>query len=240
MSFPSSINGGNCALKGMGRRSMINMTTTVTCIALCGGVQASVTYNDSVSDLLDNGLSNLDISSVDVDHDDDNIYMTINLAGGIGPGSDWGKYLVAFDAYDGGTGSNPWGRNIDFNGTEIDRFIGSWPDGGGGLLGYHHFDGWNETNDGISLIADASGIMTYTISREWLGSDINSFNFDVMTTGNGDWDPGVDHLSRSDMATSDWGEGSVSGEFLTYNLPAPGALALLALAGCVRGRRRRH
>lgn len=206
----------------------------------CALSQASVTYNDSVGDLFDNGLSNLDISSVNVDHDDDNIYMTINLAGGIGSGSDWGKYLVAFDAYDGGTGSNPWGRNIDFNGTEIDRFIGSWPDSGGGLLGYHHFDGWNETNDGISLIADASGIMTYTISREWLGSDINSFNFDVMTTGNGDWDPGVDHLSQSDMATSHWGEGSVSGEFLTYNLPAPGALALLALAGCVRGRRRRH
>ena len=203
----------------------------------CALSQASVTYNDTVGDLFDNGMSNLDISSVNVDHDDDNVYMTINLAGGIGSGMDWGKYLISIDAYEGGTGSNPWGRNIDFGGSEIDRFVGSWIDGGGGLQGYHHFDGWNQADDGLSLTFDDAGMISYTISREWLGSDISSFNFDVMTTGNGA-DPGVDHLSRSDMSTPWWDTTSASGDFLVYDLPGPGALGLLALAGCVRRRRR--
>ena len=59
-----------------------------------------------------------------------------------------------------------------------------------------------------------------------------------MTTGNGA-DPGIDHLSRSDLSTTGWGETSSSGAFLTYNLPAPGAIALLGIAGLAGSRRRR-
>ncbi|RLS25245.1 MAG: PEP-CTERM sorting domain-containing protein, partial [Planctomycetota bacterium] len=48
-----------------------------------------------------------------------------------------------------------------------------------------------------------------------------------------------DHLSRSDIATSGWGSPSTSGTFLGYTtVPAPGAIALLGLAG-LAGRRRR-
>jgi hypothetical protein len=62
--------------------------------------------------------------------------------------------------------------------------------------------------------------------------------FDVATSGGGN-DPGVDHLSRSDAATPGWGTASTSGNFLAYTtVPAPGAIALLGLAG-LAGRRRR-
>jgi hypothetical protein len=209
------------------------------CLAVCATTHASVTYYDTVGDTF-GGVDNLDITSVDVSHDADNVYFTINTASGFSFPNDWGNYMIAIDAYDGGSGSNPWGRSIDFGGTEIDRFAGAWVNDGGGALGYHHFDGWYGENDGVSSYYSESGFVSFTFSREWLGSDVTSFAFDAITTGGGNTDPGVDHLSRSDQAVGDWGGTSVAGELLVYNLPAPGALALLALAGCARGRRRRR
>ena len=64
-------------------------------------------------------------------------------------------------------------------------------------------------------------------------------SFDVATTGVGENDPGVDHLSRNVIATTGWGNPSVAGAFLTYTVvPGPGAFALLGLAGLVSRRRR--
>ncbi len=207
-------------------------------LAVCASAQASVTYQDSVNDLFDNGLTNLDITSVDVSHDENNLYMNINLAGDIAA-ANWGKYLIAINAFDGGTSSNPWGRNIDFGGEDIDRFIGSWADGGGGASGFQHFTDWYEAAGVSADFSNASsGSIQYTISRDWLGAPYDTFKFDVMTTGGGAFDPGVDHLSRSDQATGGWGDTSQSGDFLVYDLPAPGALVLLGLAGIMRSRRR--
>lgn len=195
-------------------------------------------YYDSTGDIFDPGLSNLDISFVGVSHDADNVYMTIEMNGYIGPGSDWGKTMIAIDAYDGGGSDNPWGRNLNYGGVEADRFIGSWLDGGGGIAGYGHYDGWYSDDLGLSMSSNQEFSMTITFSRDWLGADRTSFDFDVMTTGNGA-DPGIDHLSRSDLATTGWGETSTSGAFLTYNLPAPGAIVLLGIAGLAGSRRRR-
>ena len=195
-------------------------------------------YNDATGDVFDSGLSNLDISSVGINHDDVNVYMTIFFSGYIGPGSDWGKTMVAIDAYDGGGSDNPWGRNVNYGGVEADRFIGAWLDGGGGIAGYGHYNGWYSDDLGLGMSSNEENSMTITFSRDWLGADVTSFNFDVMTTGNGA-DPGIDHLSRSDLSTTGWGETSTSGSFLTYNLPAPGAIALLGIAGLAGSRRRR-
>ncbi len=219
---------------------MIKPISLVTaCLAVCATTHASVTYYDTVGDTF-SGVDNLDITSVDVSHDDDNVYITINTAGGYGGGQDWGNYMLAIDAYDGGTGSNPWGRSIDFGGTEIDRFAGGWLNNGGGALGYHHFNNWYDESFGVDMYYSESGFVSYTLSRAWLGSDVTSFAFDAIASGNSSFDPGVDHLSRSDQSVGDWGMTSVAGEFLVYNLPAPGALALLALAGCAQSRRRRR
>jgi len=212
----------------------------VACLGLvvCASAQAAVTYQDSVGDIFDSGLSNLDITSVDVSHDAGSVYMTLNLNADIAS-VNWGNYLIAIDAYEGGAGSNPWGRNVDFGGAEIDRFAGSWVDDGGGAAGFHHFENWYEAGGVFVDLSNASsGTIHYTLSRNWLGNDVSSFNFDVMTSGGGGFDPGVDHLSRSDQATGSWGDTSYSGDFLVYDLPAPGALVLLGLAGIIRSRRR--
>ena len=214
-------------------------SVAITAALLAGTSMASagyISYEDSTGDLFDNGLTNLDISQVEVSHDDLNVYMNIEFVGNISD-SNWGKYLVAIDAYEGGGADNPWGRDINYSGVEADRFIGSWVDGTTGALGYNHFDGWNEDNSGLSA-ASGDHSLTITFSREWLGSGVTEFDFDVMSTGGGS-DPGVDHLSRNDMATPGWGDTSYSGEFLTYSLPAPGALLLLGIAGLAGTRRRR-
>jgi MYXO-CTERM domain-containing protein len=66
-----------------------------------------------------------------------------------------------------------------------------------------------------------------------------TFYFDVATSGGGN-DPGVDHLSRSTPATPGWGTASIAGPFLSYTVtPAPGAVALLGVAGLIGARRRR-
>lgn len=194
-------------------------------------------YNDATGDLFDNSMSNLDIHYVTVYHTDVSVSMYIEVGENIS-NADWGKYLIAIDAYEGGAADNPWGRNIDYSGVETDRFIGSWVNGGGGVAGYKHFGGWNENNSGLSMFVEDSSV-TITFSREWLGADITQFNFDVMSSSDGDA-PGVDHLSRSDVATPGWADTSHSGDFLTYNLPAPGALVLLGIAGLAGTRRRRR
>ena len=212
------------------------MTAAGACAIFCAGAQASMVYNDTTGDLFDNAMTNLDIHYVTVYHTDVSVSMYIEVGDNLS-NADWGKYLVAIDAYEGGAADNPWGRNIDYSGVEADRFIGSWVNGGGGVLGYKHYGGWNEDNSGLSMFVEDSSI-TFTFSREWLGADITQFNFDVMSTGDGDA-PGVDHLSRSDVATPGWADTSSSGDFLTYTLPAPGALVLLGIAGLAGTRRRR-
>ena len=215
----------------------IKLVTAAAMLACTSFASAGyVMYEDSYGDIFDSGFSNLDINYVEVSHDDDNVYMTVALNGSI-QSSDWGKYMVAIDAYGGGSSGNPWGRNLDFGGTEADRFIGAWVDGGGGVAGFGHYDGWYSDDGGLSIsLSDYS--FTVTISRDWLGADVTSFSFDVMTTGNG-YDPGVDHLSQSGQSTGGWGEASSSSGFLTYNIPAPGAIALLGIAGLAGSRRRR-
>ena len=222
----------------------MNIKLVSAAVVLAGTSLASAgyisEYNDATGDVFDPGLSNLDISSVGINHDADNVYMTIEMNGYIGTATDgpnWGKYMIAIDAYGGGGSDNPWGRNVSYGGVEADRFIGTWIDNGGGITGYGHFNGWYSDDSGLSSTSDDYSI-TVTISRDWLGADVTSFNFDVMTTGNGA-DPGIDHLSRSDLSTTGWGETSTSGAFLTYNLPAPGAIALLGIAGLAGSRRRR-
>ena len=235
-------------------KNVISISAAAVLVALAGIAQADE-YFDATGDLFDNGFTHLDISSVVMTNDASNLFVTVNNVGDIssGSGTDWGKYLVFFDTQAGGRAdpSNPWGRNIITN-VETDFFIGSWVDSGGGAqfwgadVGANPWDLINDTFDGSGLISmdlsnAASGSVTYTISLSILGVGIGDvILFDVATTGGGDGDPGVDHLSRADMATPGWGDPSEAGQYSAYTLiPAPGAAGLLALGGLLATRRRR-
>ncbi|MGA1276209.1 MAG: hypothetical protein ACO3XL_10125, partial [Gemmobacter sp.] len=84
----------------------------------------SQNYNDASLDLFDNGLDNLDISSVDVSDDGVNLSITVTTRGF----QNWTKYMMYFDTVAGGTTSNAWSRPVDLSGASIEYYLGSWVD----------------------------------------------------------------------------------------------------------------
>ena len=224
--------------------------------SLTGLAAGQVTYDDNSGNHLDGGdlhdffasqgFFHLDIVSVTMSNDLDNLYVDIQLGADL-DATNWGKYALAInngnDPTDAGNG---WGRNIDWNGQQISHWVATWADDFGSGIGGQvwSFDGanWNETGGlaGADDSQHASGRQIFSISLASLGLSIGqTFTFDLVSTGGGN-DPGVDHLSNSAFATDDWGVTSIAGQFLSYTVvPAPGAVALLGMGGLLAGRRRR-
>lgn len=200
-----------------------------------------VYYDDPSGDLFDNGFTNLDITQCKAWNDSEFLCISVDTVGF----QNWTKYLFFFDTGSAGTTTNGWGRPIDIgaaNPSGISHFAGSWVDQPNSNTQLWSWDGaaW-----GLGSTIDndqgetGSNRVTWMFSLAWLGVGVgDTIRFDVATSGGGN-DPGVDHLSRSDMATPGWGDPSVAGAFLSYTIvPTPGALALLAVAGIARSRRR--
>lgn len=232
--------------------------------SLTGLAAGQVVYSDNTGNHLDGGdlhdffasqsFNHLDIVSVTVSNDANFVYFDIQLNADI-DATNWGKYIVGIDtganAGDNSTDPGSWNRNVDW-GRGITHFMGTWADDGGSGAGaeLRSFDGTNwglmdATYIGGGLVtADdsdhASGVQRVAFNFAALGLSIGqSFEFDVFSSGGGS-DPGVDHLSRADFATDQWGTTSVAGSFLSYTLvPAPGAMALLGMGGLLAARRRR-
>lgn len=195
-------------------------------------------YTDANFDLFDNGLDNLDISSVSVTDNGTDLTIAVTTRGF----QSWTKYLIMMDtAPVFGSTTNAWSRPI-FMANTIERFIGSWvdqPSGNSQLVSWSN-GAWDWGNYTTFSNSVSGNTVSWTVSLASLGlSAGQTMYFDVATSGGGN-DPGVDHLSRNDPATSGWGNPSTSGTFLAYTVtPAPGALALLGLAGLAGSRRRR-
>lgn len=235
---------------------MKSIMTAVAIAALAGAANADV-YNDNTGnhntggDLHDffqsQGFDHLDIASVEITNDATSITFDIALNADI-DATNWGTYMVAINNGTGSMTDNPWGpRPMDWNGESLSHWIGTWANDGGSGIGGQVWsnDGmaWAETGS-LSSTDDSqhsSGHQIFTVSLADLGLSIgDTFTFDVMSSGGGGGDPGVDHLSRSDYSSDNWGTGSVAGTFLSYTVvPAPSALALMGLGGIVAGRRRR-
>lgn len=228
---------------------MKNVLFAAAALVVAAGLAHAVptTYNDAENDLFDNGFSNLDIKSVKVDNDATNVYISVETRGY----ANWTKYMIYMNSSTASdfTGSNAWGRPVNLT-TQISHYVGSWVDQDVPNTNQQNWawDGFNWNMDGGQTNNDQSqtgiNIVTFTISRSFLGvlSTGDVLLFDIATSGGGGGDPGVDHLSRSDMATTGWGEPSTSGNFLAYTLhdiPAPGALALVGMGGLLAARRRR-
>jgi hypothetical protein len=190
-------------------------------------------YTDASLDLFDNGFDNLDITGVNMSDDGVNLTIAVTTRGF----QNWTKYMMYFNTTGAGTTSNGWARPVNLT-SNIDYYIGSWVDAPSDNAQFWSWTGaWNQTG---TLTNSVSGnTVSFTMSLASLGlSAGQTIYFDVATSGGGN-DPGVDHLSRSDAATPGWGTASTSGNFLAYTtVPAPGAIALLGLAG-LAGRRRR-
>jgi hypothetical protein len=199
-------------------------------------------YTDPVGDIA-TGNANLDITQVEVTDNGVDLFITVSLAALDG---DWGKYMMFIDSWDGGSGDNdnPWARNVSgLAGTDI--FLGSWLDGGGGVVDQYYDEGtWGGSLGNASLSIDWES-NSFTWAMSGLVDLMTSFgntdiNFEIATTGGGWGDPAIDLLGGEGTQPG-WGGGSTSTDWMHYEfstIPAPSALALLAMASL--GRRRRH
>ncbi|MFO0783691.1 MAG: hypothetical protein U0636_08390 [Phycisphaerales bacterium] len=218
---------------------MIKIAASAGALIAATVAQASVVYNDATGDMFETAPSNLDISSVEVSNDATTLYISVSTVSF----ETWTKYMIFMDTAAGGTGSNAWNRPVDLNGRQIDHFIGSWVDQNSNNSQFVDWTGsnWNWGSE-LTFTNSASGnTVTWAISLAALGLGVgDTMYFDVATSGGGGGDSGIDHLSRSTMATDWWSNTSVAGDFLAYQIvPGPGALTLLAAAGLSASRRRR-
>ena len=181
-------------------------------------------YSDASSDLFDNGLANLDITSVEVTNDASNITFTVTTRGY----ADWTKYLIGIRtaaASSSSTTGNLWGRNNTYA-EGINFQIASWVDNGGGV-GFSQYasNAWTSTSvASIDLNQIGSNKVSWTVSLASLGLALgDTFKFDVGTTGDGGNDPFVDVATRNEPATSGWGVASTGGALLTFTTIDPNA-----------------
>jgi hypothetical protein len=222
-------------------KKLIGMFAVTSLIS--GAVFADM-YYDPEGDIA-TGNANLDITQVEVTDNGSDLFVSMTVASLDG---DWGNYLL-FTSLPGVSGSgdndNPWGRNI--GGLEdANWFSGTWLAGGGGIdtQTYSGGSGWQQGTwdifDSSVSIDWATSTITWTYSgfvnmASAMGHE--GIDFEVATTG-GNWgDPAIDLLGGEG---GNWGEGS-TGAWTNYEfstVPAPSALALLAVAGLAR--RRRH
>ena len=226
---------------------MKKMCALVALAGLCGAAQAAQTYTDSLNDVNVGGDSPnwnwVDIDSVTMTNDATNVYVSIKMRGN---GADWAKYGMQIDIDGDVSGSTlpGWNRPNIGSAMLMDKWIGTWADGGGGGQLWDYTGTWNQTG---SLAPDYSNFFNgnseikWTISLAWLGLSIgDSFAFDLVTTGGGDNDGGWDHLSNLASSSNDYGALSNPGDPLVYRvIPTPGSLALLGMGGLLAARRRR-
>ncbi len=217
------------------------VVAAVSATAHAGVTGNSQSYDDSFNDLFDNSMPNLDIGLCGVSDDGVNITFTVETQSF----ASWTKYMLFIDTAAGGTTSNAWSRPINLT-SDIDYFIGSWVDqttSNSQLVGW---DGagwnWGAASTFTNQHYLDTNTVSWTVSLASLGlSGGETIYFDVATSGGGN-DPGVDHLSVvGAMSTPGWGTPSTSSNFLAYHVsgvPAPGAAALLGLAGLLTRRRR--
>lgn len=230
------------------------MKTMTLCAALAAtaGFASAEVYNDSVGDIFDAGLTNLDIQSVELTNDADWLYVSVT-AGSSLDDTNWGKYAIGINnGKDTADTGNGWGRPINWNGQSITHWSATWADEGGSDVGgeIYDFDGtWNLVDAtyaaGTEIQGDDSlhgaGVQMWRISLASLNLVAgDTFTFDVISSGGGGGDPGVDQLSNAGLSTPGWGTESTAGTFLSYTVvPTPGALAIIGMGGLVAARRRR-
>ena len=214
------------------------------------------TFNDAINDIdpgISTGSGTLDLVKMEVSNTDSDVMFRLTVNGNIGS-TDWGKFMIGIANNKGyGTSSSDgWGRPITMSANGgMTNWIGSWVDGGGGAENRSNQTSWGLTGatyngnfGGFSLSAGAQSTITFTVAIASLGMSIgDTFSFDAYSSAGGNGDSAVDALANPNYAISSWGQAYDSGASNSYSytlgaIPAPGAIALIGVAGLL-GRRRR-
>jgi hypothetical protein len=214
------------------------------------------TFNDAINDIdpgISTGSGTLDLVKMEVSNTDSDVMFRLTVNGNIGS-TDWGKFMIGIANNKGyGTSSSDgWGRPITMSANGgMTNWIGSWVDGGGGAENRSNQTSWGLTGatyngnfGGFSLSAGAQSTITFTVAIASLGMSIgDTFSFDAYSSGGGNGDSAVDALANPNVAITSWGQPYDSGASNSFSytlsaVPAPGAIALMGVAGLL-GRRRR-
>jgi hypothetical protein len=214
------------------------------------------TFNDAINDIdpgISTGSGTLDLVKMEVSNTATDVVFQLTVNGNIGS-TDWGKFMIGIANNKGyGTSSSDgWGRPITMSANGgMTNWIGSWVDGGGGAENRSNQTSWGLTGatyngnfGGFSLSAGAQSTITFTVSIASLGMSIgDTFSFDAYSSGGNNGDSAVDALANPNVAITSWGQPYDSGASNSFSytlsaVPAPGAIALMGVAGLL-GRRRR-
>jgi hypothetical protein len=214
------------------------------------------TFNDAINDIdpgISTGSGTLDLVKMEVSNTNSDVMFKLTVNGNIGS-TDWGKFMIGIANNKGyGTSSSDgWARPITMSANGgMTNWIGAWVDADGGAENRSNQTSWGLTGatyngnfGGFSLSAGAQSTITFTVSIASLGMSIgDTFSFDAYSSGGGGGDSAIDALANPNYAVSSWGQAYNSGpsNSVSYTLsavPAPGAIALIGVAGLM-GRRRR-
>ena len=217
-----------------------------------------VVYNDATGDINPNiatGNGTLDLVRMEVSHTATDLVFALTVNGNVAS-TDWGKFMIGISNGSAGNTSvngNGWGRPINMGSPTggMTNWIGSWVDSGGGAENYSWAPSswglvgatYNSNFGSFAISSGAQSTITYTVSMASLGlAEGNTFYFDAYSSGGSSTDSAVDALANPNYAISSWGgpytSSSTTGIF-SYTIPAPGAIALLGVAGLVGARKRR-
>ena len=236
-----------------------NRPSLAVYLLACSGFIASgananpgVIYNDAIGDIDPNiatGSGTLDLVSMEVSHTASDVQFKLTVNGNIGT-TDWGKFMIgiANNKGYGTSASDGWGRPITMSANGgMTNWLGSWVDGGGAAQLYNYSTGsWSApaAPGGFTRAAGAQSTITYGVSIASLGMSIgDTFSFDAYSSGGGNTDSAVDALANPNVAITTWSQAYNSGTSNSFSytltaIPAPGAIALIGLAGLVARRRK--
>ena len=218
-----------------------------------------VVYNDATGDInpsIATGGGTLDLVRMEVSHTATDLVFALTVNGNVAT-TDWGKFMIGISngsAGDTSVNGNGWARPINMGSPTggMTNWIGSWVDNGGGAEKYSWAPSswglvgatYNSNFGSFAIASGAQSTITYTVSMASLGlAEGNTFYFDAYSSGGSSTDSAVDALANPNYAISSWGgpytSSSATGIY-SYTIPAPGAIALLGVAGlALRGRARK-
>ena len=237
---------------------------TASCVAAVAAITSvlqvnanpGVLFNDATGDIdasLATAGGTLDLVSMEVSHTATDIQFKLTVNGNIGS-TDWGKFMVgiANNKGNGTSASDGWNRQITMSANGgMTNWLGSWVDSGGGAENYSKQASWgltgatyNSNFGNFALAAGAQSTITYGVSIASLGMSIgDTFSFDAYSSGGGSSNSAVDALANPIVAITGWDNPYNSGTSTSFSytltaIPAPGAIALVGLAGLVARRRK--
>lgn len=240
------------------RLALVVVTGAVAMLAANEAKASPDVYTDAVGDIspsIFSGNGVLDITGMEVTNTATDLVFTLSVNGNVGT-TDWGKFMVGIgrNGSTGTTTGNGWNRPITMVTASggMTNWLGAWTDGGGGAESYVYTTQWDRIGatwagnlpGTFSFSAGSVSTVTWTISMASMGLSVgDTFSFDAYSSGGGGTDGAVDALANPNVSIADWGNSYTSSSatgLYTYTIvPAPGALALLGLAGVAGTRRRK-